>query len=162
MEKQIKKAKSQTLLMHVLFPLLVIGIVVLGVLAFDVYYYYRWDKKAKIVNYVKKNSDEIISFINGDVAKIDVSDLKSFDGVKKQCNDDTCFYEFQVSSTGLSIGGCYIGFYYTEDDIIHKYNKDKDRYIVGNIDSYEVTDGSEYLRVEKIKDNFYYFADCFN
>lgn len=169
MDNELKIEEKKVLIMHLFFPLIAFIIIFFGLSFLFPSDDSNFQLKTKdiIIDYVKDNSDTIVKFINNEIEQINVSDLKKFNKVDKEgnkvdrkCNDDTCFYEFHVADVGLSISGCYIGFYFTEDDIMHKYVH-TDRDIVGDINSYKVMYQGKYLLLEKIKDHFYYYEDCY-
>lgn len=164
-ELNLKKEKEKILLLHILFPIIVVAILafsILLILALE-----RCKDEFKIRSYIRKNSNQIEKYINGEIEKKNLDQSLTFKGdIDKiiYCQDeDDCYYKFAVGSIGSISEGCYTGFYYVTNDTIQNFGY-YDRIINGNnIKSYSIEDyGTDnILYIKKIKNHFYYYEDCF-
>lgn len=122
--------------------------------------------KSRIIYYVKKNSAQLEKYVNREISRSDLDKTMNFKNdldYNTRNNEDTRFVKFEVNSFGFASNACYRGFYYSQKDILHKFEY-SDREIIGkNIEKYSVKEktGDNTLYIEKIKDHWYYYEDCY-
>lgn len=159
MEKEIelKREKKKVLLMYLGFPLIIISIICLIIVIPNM------NKISKIERFINNNLEDLQKLIS---SEIDISEMKDKSLVKKvyrECNKESCFTRFDIGASGFASNACYIGFYYSEKDINHKYEY-YDR-IIEEVDSknYMVKEetGDNILYLTRIREHWYYFESCY-
>lgn len=156
-EIDLKKERKKVLLMHLGFPLIVVSIICL-IIAIP-----NMSKIAKIERFIDNNLEDLQRLIS---KEIDISEMKNnslIEDVYDGCNKESCFTRFDVGAKGFASNACYIGFYYSEKDVRHKYEY-SDRIIEKvNSKNYMVKEetGDNILYLTKIREHWYYFESCY-
>lgn len=164
-KKELRKEKNKVLIKFTL-----IFVVLLGAGIFLLFHILANElnlngNRKEIFKYVNENVEGLEAFVSN--MSFDSYSL-SFDfitGIYKYSNDDTMYVKFPVGGSGFGPSGCYDGFYYSEKDIIHKYDysdwtiygDDINKYFIDDVDK----SSDDYVLIEKIRDHWYYYERCF-
>lgn len=160
-EINLEKEKKKVLLMHISFPIAIILIVILFI--FIAIVFFNFNKTFKIKKYINSNKEELQKIIDKEIDLSDLKDQSLIKSVKSSCNEISCYTRFDTDEYGFGSNSCYTGFYYTEKDLMHKYEYD-DRIIEGdNLKSYKVKEetGDNTLYLTYITNHWYYFESCY-
>lgn len=117
----------------------------------------------KIKKYINSNKEELQKLINNDINLSEMKDKSLIKNIFRGCNESSCYIRFDIGASGFASNSCYKGFYYTEKDIMHKYEY-YDRIIEENsLDSYKVREktGDNILYLTRIMERWYYFKSCY-
>ena len=160
-EYDLKKERKKVLGYFYVFLLILFFLPMLVLLFLSFYD----SNKINISVYVKNHAEELNKYVKGQINITQLSDSDFFSDVTSGCNNDTCFEKFRVGGSGFSTNSCYYGFYYSEKDILHKFEFD-DWIIEGkNINSYKVVNsdnGSDNrLELKKIMNHWYFYRECY-
>lgn len=118
-----------------------------------------------IRRYVNKNITELEEYVNKYSESNQDELYEDLYKTSKGCNEDSCYVKFEVSSIGIVTSGCYKGFYYSENDIIHNYGFTSWDINGDDINDYLIipseSDTYDYVQIKKIIDNWYYYNLCY-
>jgi len=161
-ENKLNVEKKKVLLIYMLFPVILILIIIVIVMFLD----NNYSNKNKIIKFVKNNSTQLEKYVNGEIDKSELNDDITFRNdldYNRNCNDETCFVKFEVDSYGFATNSCYIGFYYSEKDIVHKFEYSERKIVRKNFNNYSIKEenGDNEVSIKKIKDHWYYYEDCY-
>lgn len=157
-EINLEKEKKKVLLMHISIPLIIIIII------FSIFFgFQNLNKTFKIKKYINSNRVELQKLINQEIGLSELKDKSLVKNVYSGCNESSCYTRFDIGSKGFASNSCYTGFYYTEEDTMHKYEY-FNRIIEGdNLKSYQVKEktGDNILYLTLIMEHWYYFESCY-
>ena len=161
-EVNLNDEKKKVLLMHMLFPVVLILIIVVSTM----FVTNNSSSKNQIIKFVKNNSTQLEKYVNGEIERSELNNDITFKNdldYNSNCNNKTCFVKFEVDSYGFASNSCYIGFYYSEKDIVHKFEYSERKIVKKGLNSYSLKDETEdnEVSIKKIKDHWYYYEDCY-
>lgn len=161
-EETLNYEKKKVLLMYMLFPIVLVLIIVVSTM----FVTNNYSAKNQIIKFVKNNSTQLEKYVNGEIDKLELNSEITFKNdldYNSGCNNKTCFVKFEVDSYGFSTNSCYIGFYYSEKDIVHKYEYSERKITRKKFNSYSLKEenGDNEVSIKKIKSHWYYYEDCY-
>ena len=161
-EINLNDEKKKVLSMYMLFPVVLILIIIV----ITMFVANNSSDKNKIIKFVKNNSTQLEKYVNGEIDKLELNNEITFKNdldYNRDCNNKTCFVKFEVDSYGFSSNSCYIGFYYSEKDIVHKFEYSERKIVRKNFNSYSIKEenGDNEISINKIKNHWYYYEDCY-
>ncbi len=144
---------------------LILGVFIIMIVMLIVVLPYINDPYRKTSRFVNNNLEDLQRYVNDEIELDQIKNSSFIQEAYKGENNESRYIKFDTGAKGFISNSCYIGFYYSEKDIPHKFEFAYEDRILEKINSknFKVKEkkGDNILYVTKIRKHWYYFESCY-